>query len=138
MKKSKLMKYLLEIDEDHAKVIIEALDFYSRVHMGQLEVIAEQHIDSFTNTEAYERFRQTLDILKSDLGIHANAHWGIRSPKVIEGAKLAFDIQQIIRHRLAWDRCPTGGLGVDFQKLFKCSQSKSLPKIYGEKHDNQS
>ena len=132
------MKYLLEIDEDHARLLIEALDFYSRVHMGQLEVITEQHIHSFDDPEDCHRFRQTVLLLKDDLGIHHNAHWGIRSPKVIEGAKIAFDIQQIIRHRLAWDRHPEGGHTVDFGSLFKCSQSKSLPKIYGEKNDHQS
>ncbi len=127
------MKYLLEIDEDHARLLIEALDFYSRVHMGQLEVIVEQHIDSFTDAEAYEKFRQTVSLLKSDLGVHQNGHWGIRSPKVIEGAKVAFDIQQIIRHRIAWDRHPEGGHTVNFGPLLKCSQSRSLPKIYGER-----
>lgn len=132
------MKYLLEIDKEHAKVIIEALDVFSRIHMGQLEVVAEQHVHSFDNAEDFIELRKTINLLKSDLGLHPNAHWGIRSPRVIESAKVAFDIQQIIRHRLAWDRCPEGGHGVDFQELFKCSKSESLPKIYGEKHDNQS
>ncbi len=68
------MKYLLEIDEDHARLLIEALDFYSRVHMGQLEVIAEQHIHSFDNAEDCHKFRRTVNLLKDDLGIHHNAH----------------------------------------------------------------
>lgn len=135
------MKYLLEINEEHAKVIIEALDVFSRIHMGQLNIIAEQlnFSNFFNKTNIHNTdFRKKIDELKAIIGLSSSGHLGIRSEVVHEDAKVAYDIQQIIRHKLAWDKNPQGGYSVDFQELFKCSKSETLPKIYGEKYDNQS
>ncbi len=132
------MKYLLEIDEDHAKVIIKALDVFSRIHMGQLGIVTEQLSFSplFDNVGRND-FDELIRKCKAVIRLGCGEHLGIRSPRVGEDAKVAYDIQQIIRYRLAWDRQPEGGHDVDFQGLFKCSKSETLPKIYGEKHEDQ-
>jgi hypothetical protein len=131
------VKYLLEINEEHAKVIIEALDVFSRIHMGQLDIVAEQlnFSDFFNKTNVYDTgFKLKIDELKTMIGLCGNSHLGIRNKMVHEYAKIAFDIQQVIRHRLAWTKHPQGGTTVDFSKPLICGKLP-LPKIYGEYHD---
>jgi hypothetical protein len=45
-----------------------------------------------------------------------DAHWGITSKKIPEESRIAFDLEQVIRHRLAWDKKPEGGHTVDFHE----------------------
>ena len=42
--------------------------------------------------------------------------------------RIAWDIQQVIRHRIAWDRNPKGNITVDFDSPLKTSDEQ-LPII---------
>jgi len=110
------------------------LDFYSRIGIGQFEEIVHGSFifdwgSPVSWNNQYDQIRHLLDGVKFNLiGMPFNASLGICGPDTPERAKIAYDIQQVVRHRLAWDREPKGGYTVDFDKPMQCSNLE-LPKI---------
>lgn len=114
MKKS-LIKYTLEVNDEQAKVISLALDIFSRMEGGQLEwvfsMIPWKYYDKF---ESAKPMLRELQLLLTGM---QNGNLGIGN--VSDSARIAFDLHQIIRHRLAWDREPQGGISIFFDPPMK-------------------
>jgi hypothetical protein len=128
-------KYVLHLTEKQAQVIVNALDLYSRIGMGQLKEVA--HIlrlnpNSSDNTSDIlnDIYNELIDLSK--LWIGGSGYYGIFSDKISDVFRTAWDIQQVIRHRLAWDRNPEGGIFVNFDKPINTSKEE-FPKIEHEK-----
>jgi len=116
---------LANLSEIQARTLVEALDLFSRIQIGQLEEILSMarmgsipHRDERTvsaRIEEVEEAEVLLNEVKRLLTGHSpNASFGILGEKTPESAKVAYEVQRAIRHRLAWDRQPEGGIGVDF------------------------
>ena len=117
-------KYLLELDDAQADVLILALDAFSRLHMGQMGTVIDDislhHDNRFRNedsppkiTEEYFAWRDRLKEIAAYLGkvftfMPENASFGIRSPEIPDLARVAWDVHQVIRHKVSWTRCPEG------------------------------
>src|SRR4051794_26921334 len=88
-------------------VLISSLDLYSRILIGQIAEACQWW---------GERFRcELIHSIKLRLtGFEPNTDWGIANPNTPDRAKIAHDIQKVVRHRLAWDRNPEGDITVDF------------------------
>lgn len=116
-------RYQLTISEEQANIICRALEFYERVGgLGQFEVVVEPWFLR-CETAALEEARRHLDRAKFHLtGFGYGASYGIYSEEVPDEHRVAYDLQQVIRHRLAWDRTPEGGMGVWFDKPHQTSQ----------------
>ena len=88
----------VRLTDKQAKVLIEALDLYSRVGMQQLEAVG---------TAMQWNFGYDVDIekeiagIKVKLGQPVNGSWGIASPKVHDKAKIAYDAECVIRQNIA-------------------------------------
>lgn len=110
----------LEVTEEQLSVIQSALDLYSRVGVGQFDRIVEH--TTFENylykkfnkdftyinlieDKAKDLLHQARDILYQDNSIGQNGSWGIYSENVDESCRIAFDLQQVIRHE-KWKRKP--------------------------------
>lgn len=108
--KSKGWKWSLEINEEQARVIQNALDLYSRIQMGQLEDIYYTAIMALNKYKTISRDNATMAIrqLKSILfpELLENSSYGIHSDKINDLARVAWDLQQVIRNRLAHDLRP--------------------------------
>ena len=106
------IKYTLTISPEHAQLLVRALDLFSRIGMGQFEKISSVYrtltIDQKTNL-----YNKLLEI-KEIVGLPYNDHHGIHSPDIKDDFRQAFDMLQVIRHRLAWDKNPKGGFQVYF------------------------
>ena len=121
------MKITLELNERQADVLVAALDFYSMIRTGNLreillifppgEVVRNQYV------------RDLIAQLKHGMFPHLEQGccYGIRDPRV-GAAQVAFDIQQVIRHGLAWKRHPEGGILLTFDEPYRCSE-EPLPTI---------
>ena len=146
----------IEINDEQAYVIVEALDLFSRVLIGQVEeagsvmnkynvnmldneiVGAEgsQYTQHKPNKKAYDEHHAFSDAIRSLkhtlLGIHSNGSYGIHSCAVHDNARVAFDIQQVLRNHLAWKYhkgdSVAGTIGVSFDKPYQTSKLE-LPKI---------
>jgi len=66
------------------------------------------------------------------LGIHSSGSYGIHSLEVHDNARVAYDIQQVLRNWLAWKRHKSGSfggiMGVSYDKPYQTSKLE-LPKI---------
>jgi hypothetical protein len=104
--------------------LINALDFYSRMWIGQYERI-EEHF-RLGRTEDFENFDETRVLRERKLlemrnlvmpgiaQLGLSGSYGIWSPQTSDLAKSAYDMQQIIRHDLSWRLHPEGGSTVNF------------------------
>jgi hypothetical protein len=108
-------KYTLTLNEDQARILIRALDLYSRIGIGQFEEVAQVYDRGLKlDLPTRDRIRVGLNIAKAEAGHPVNGSYGIHNAKVDDEFRVAYDLQKVVRHRLAWDRQPQGGLGVDF------------------------
>jgi hypothetical protein len=119
-----LMQYKLTITENQAKAISIALDFYSRISGGQFEEITshfpwrnfKDHDELDKATEIFTDLKCLLTGLKRsqpNMGLHT----------IPERGKIAYDLHQVIRHRLANDNPDKSHkYSVDFDTPRKTSQ----------------
>ena len=146
----------IEISDEQAYVIVEALDLFSRVLIGQAEEVGSvmnkysvnmldsevvgdvgkqytQHKPDKKAWDAHHDFTDGVRELKhSILGIHKNGSYGIHSEEVHDNSRVAYDMLQAVRNHLAWRRhkggCVMGTLGVSFDTPTRTSKQQ-LPKI---------
>jgi hypothetical protein len=120
-------RYRLEISEEQARVISLACELLSRLHMGQLNAAADVHVQR----DCFHALADELRKLKPMLtGMPQNAHWGITGPELPDEARVAFDLHQVIRHRLAWDHDPNGDTDSRFDEPVPFSTTESLATIH--------
>lgn len=104
---------------------IGALDFYSRIFMGQFEEIEMLMWRNGGYRGEYTKYkfarRHILTAMRNLMFYDTNiAEWdlngslGIWSLETDGRAKIAYDMQQVIRHADAWCRIPEGGIGRQF------------------------
>lgn len=118
--------YEIHLSEKAIYIIIQALDLYSRVGMGQLETVKDVLLKSeksreniLKNRDAIERL---LDLVKEmAMELSPSSYQSIMSPEISDDFRTAYDMIQVLRNRLAWDREPKGGFTVDFDPLFQTS-----------------
>jgi len=101
------MIYRLTIDEKQADALIAALDLYSRLHSGQYEELRQippvKAGTDWTHWHA-ENDRLIAGLKALHFGLPLNASHSICSEQVPVLARLAYDVQQVIRKRVATDR----------------------------------
>lgn len=108
------MKCTLEMTRQQADVVCKALDLFSRVLIGQLEEI--ESVCTFNGIPGdMDALQQALNEAKHALGHPSNGSWGIYNENVPDRARIAWDIQKVIRHAIAYHEHPEGGMGVNFQ-----------------------
>jgi len=108
----------LEVNNKQLRLIQSALDLYSRIGIGQFEVIKEhptfeRHLanqlidkDGKTDYGQYHTVRDSVDLmlvqprnmLIQEPNHPQNGSWGIHNPKVDETCRDAYDLIQVIRH----------------------------------------
>lgn len=99
--------YQLKINAEQARVISQALDFYSRILCGQLDeldIILRRRDRGTADGAPYpsNHIRGLLTVIKGLAfpELHPCSHYAVNENPV---ASTAYDLQQVIRHRLAWD-----------------------------------
>lgn len=116
----KSRQYYLLLNEAQANILVRALDAYSRVAMGQIRQVADTWIGRVSGEDADERLSRVRACLEEAerllTGMPRGASLGMLSPDLPDEYRAAYDLQQVVRHRLAWDRQPEGGITVDFDE----------------------
>jgi hypothetical protein len=108
-------KYNLTLSQKQAEVLVRALDLYSRIGIGQFEEVLDVYDRELKlDYERRERFRVKLNQAKNEAGHPSNGSYGISSPEVRDEFRVSYDIQQVVRNKLALVRNPEGGITVDF------------------------
>lgn len=133
----------MEMTLNQANIIVNALDLYSRMYMGQFsslysflrmnEVAGRDLIDRdfHEKMDAYDEAEVHLKKFAETLGFSYNGSWGILSKEIHNEAREAFDIQQVLRQVESWtrkgkelgkdERDWTEMMGVNFDDPMFCS-----------------
>jgi len=118
-------KYNLTVTEEQARILTDALDLYSRIGIGQFEEVLQVYDRNLKlDEETRDRIRIGLDIAKREAGHPRSGSHGIHNEKVDDRFRAAYDLQQVVRNRLAWDRNPKGGIQVQFDEPRAISQMR--------------
>lgn len=117
----KKIKIKLTLNEEQARVIINALDLYTRINIGQIRAISDVFL--FRRKWNWDEFHFYANGLKKTLfpDLQENESYGVHSSKVNESARIAWDIHQVLRHDISWFLNPNGGMTVNFDKPLKTS-----------------
>ncbi len=119
IEETKSPSFVLHLSEQQANVLVAALDFYSRIGCGQIEEVQnllalEPHLNPDRDGNSYQAVKNALNFVRRDL--FGRSGFSISDRKVPNRYKCAWDLQQVIRHKLAWTANPAGSWGVSFQE----------------------
>jgi len=98
------VEYQLTLSTKQANVLIDALDAYSRIGMGQLEIVAESIIKQYKHKYSPETMnvvRHCMDTAKISLGHPVNGCYGIMGTDTPKSSQIAYDIQCVLRKLVA-------------------------------------
>lgn len=105
-------EYILTINKEQAYVIREALEIYSRLKHGQIHELRNLFGDRWCAPDSPFNWstEPLLDSLKAVIfpELPNTAYHGVGS-KIYPDSTIAWDIMQVIRHKLAWDRLKAEG-----------------------------
>lgn len=101
-------KYTLTVTAIQAQVIADACDLLSRVQSGQWPVAYDLlPKDGNITWEQWHEARDAIKVIMKTIlkdGIDGVASsFGVGSPETPPSSDIAWDIYQVIRHRLAWE-----------------------------------
>lgn len=129
-----MKQYNLTITENQAKLLVKALDFYSRIGMGQFEELVRLLSDERCNN--FGIANDLMYVVKSVL--FGKNHFGIMSKELPDNFRIAWDIRKVIEHQF-WKENPIRRCSVDvdapkqFSKeplpIIKKYENKRTPKI---------
>lgn len=101
-----MTKYNLKLTTQQAHVVIQALDLFSRLGMGQFEIVSEVLRDigvmRYSDADFNEKRDSTdalLDELKAVFGHPPNGSLGIMA--AVEPSRIAYDIECVLRKEIA-------------------------------------
>lgn len=132
--------YRIDLTPEQARVLSQALEVFARLGIGQFrDALRFLPLDR-TQGSPPSGWSHTLDEIGQMLApfmVHWVDGWsrslGIASQDTDEGAKIAWDLYQVVRHRIAWDDAVADGtthgdkrkwpemMGVQYDEPLKCS-----------------
>lgn len=104
--------YTLRLTETQAKVLCTACEVLARLGIGQFrDALVHLPLDHFRAEDDVLNWHDDLDLIGDRLSRHMignvngwNSSLSILNPLVKPEAKIAWDLFQVLRHRLEWDR----------------------------------
>lgn len=121
-----------------AYIVVDALDLYSRVGLGQLdEIVSMGRFGLLKNAEGKSPTMDELETAeeyiaaakKAIFGFPSNASHGIYSEKISDRFRNAWGVLKALRHRLAWDRTPEGGIQTSFDEPMRGEDIKGVSVV---------
>ena len=120
--------YELEFIDREIRIVLNALDFYSRIWIGQYDHILWElrwskncsQLDALDETLRRKFWDMRNIILPGLRKYYLNGSYGIFSPDRDVKAAIAYDMQQEFRYKRAWFLNPEGGNTVDFGRPLPC------------------
>lgn len=132
------MKLQLELTEQQAIAVSEALDIFSRLGMGQLEIISEAvrmgTIPSPSIGDDYGKYKQvyhTISEIKELLGFPPGGSYGIHNRSVPVNSRRAYEVKKVIDKAVSENRDPNPkfrGVGYDGLTL-RVTENEPKPAI---------
>lgn len=128
-------QYQLTIDENQARILIQALDLYSRLGIGQYEEAvsflkwqSDPRLEG-KHEECDKAMKHLNEIKMLLFNMPSNASYGIYSEKVPDCFRAAWDILKVIRHQLWKDNENRSDFTVDAYPADQSTKDQPLAKI---------
>jgi len=118
------MTYQLTVSKTQLRVIQQALELFERPFLGQTDYFLDHPI-----FDGDRRGTETLRVALRDALPPAKRNHGIHSPAVHDHARVAYDLQQVIRHQLWLDTHDVYRHVVSAQAARRSSSLELLAKI---------
>ena len=97
--------YQIEATEAQLELIMKALDFYSRIQMGQVSELTNPFAIQLPDADYSQVDEQLLKLKKSMFpALDAKTFYSIKTKKIPDSIRQLVDILDVIRHKLAWDK----------------------------------
>lgn len=124
--------HVVRFDRREAEALVEATSLLASVAMGQLGEIAQ--IWRMRRDAAELRWgSETLKLAwRAVGGLPRGAYFDVGDRRVPEAAKAAWDVYKAIRHRMAWEESPEGGVAQAF-KTPRPVASAAMPSLSGDR-----
>jgi hypothetical protein len=117
-------KYSIELTENQIDALIQVCEAYVRIAIHQMDFVIDRIIE--IPIDQMQRVKNLCNELKFiSARLDHNQSFGISS-KLSETTKIAHDIYQQLRYKMAWDRNPDGGITVDFSPTLKIGKEKLI------------
>lgn len=115
-KKKSSRKWSLTVTDKQADVLVKALELFSGLSMGQLDGLLK--FKDFQKDVNRGALRSCLNLAKQLMfpELPDNAYHGVGTCG--DEADIAWDIHQVLRHKISWTRYPKGGSTVNFHEPF--------------------
>ena len=133
MRKRDSVRYVLTMTEEQARIVIAALDFLTRMRIGQWDELRHLcwNFGNTAGTPEYETKRNAIDeklmevrqIVMPDLP--RNGSWGVYK---FENTERAFNILKAVRSAIAWHNNPQGGYEVIYDRPMAINVAEEMPK----------
>ena len=127
-----MAKYRLEMTEEQARTVIAALDFWTRMRIGQWKELVDlclpcdyEHIDEWCQKrdDAELLIMSVRDKVMPELTY--NASYGVYK---FEATERAFNVLKAVRSAIAWHNRPEGGYEVIFDRPMAIHVNEEMPK----------
>lgn len=116
--------YTLTVNENQARLLSQALELVTRIQIGQWHEFIDW-LPQQKKINHHSLREQLMPIMRQHFANAKpdgaewtidgwNSHYGIMSEHIEDTARVAWDLQKVIDHCLAWDNNPEGGYTVDF------------------------
>ena len=123
-------EYQIVLKDQEIKSLEKALDFYSRLLMGQYDHMVfelglnaqKKMIDQeFMHALLLAIRKMTMPDLPNGIANHIHASYGIASPELDTNSKLSYEILKTIMHNRSFIEHPEGGTTVNFNEPLSVS-----------------
>ena len=123
--------YQIEATEAQLELIMKALDFHSRIQMGQVSELTNPYSIPLPNADYDDVTTQILELKKLMFpDLDAKAYYSIKSKILSDDIRKEVDILDVIRHQLAWDKTTEEKPeGIQYKKPMNWSNESELIKI---------
>ena len=103
-KKLESVKYSLTVTKEQTQVMQTALEFFSRIKAGQLQELWYTCSNGNADREHFEQIMRQMKLcLFPDIPLNASYGVGWSTENSDGSGDIAWDLNQVIRHRLSWD-----------------------------------
>ena len=128
--------YTLEVSQNQLQQISKACELVARLGLGQIFDI-QKHLPFKKENVDWSKYHDAIDTFKKEIGSELchGGNLGIHNSDVTESTRILFDIHDVARNRLSWDRAieeeivESREASRDWAKMFEVSYDE--PMKYG-------
>jgi len=120
-----MSKYILEASDKQLEILVKALDFYSRIQMGQVSELTNPYVIPLPDADYSDVETKVFDLKKTMFpDLDSKSYYSLNSKRLPDTVRQAVDLMETINYKISE---PVEG--IQSTKPFHWSSEMDLPKI---------